>query len=236
MKYSISLEVASQFPTFVRGVVVALGIDNTGNSAQISGLLHEAEEKVRQDDSLSEITAHPRIANWRSAFNSFGAKPAKFPPSIESLIRRVRKGDSLPHINDMVAFCNYISLKHLVPIGGHALDDCDGDMYIRPARGDEPFTPLGTAEVENPAPGEIILCDNSRALTRRWIWRQAEATKTTTDTKNIEINVDGLAPVSRGEVETIMAEVAELVQKHFSPRSVSCYVLDAANCQIEFEV
>lgn len=236
MKYTVAPEVVRMFPSFVRGVVVALGIDNTGQSEQIAELLRRAEDKIRQDGSLAEITTHPRIANWRNAFNLFGVKPGKFNPSIEALVRRVRKGDAVPYINDMVAFCNYISLEHIVPIGGHALDDCDGDMYIRLARGDEPFIPIGLAEAEYPEPGEIILSDESRALTRRWIWRQADATKVAPNTRNVEINVDGLEPVTRAEIEEIVGEVATLVEKHFKPRSVSRYILHADNPEIEFEV
>lgn len=236
MKYSIAPEVVQMFPEFKRGVVVALGIDNSGHSEQIQALLRGAEEKTRQDDSLAEITAHPRIANWRNAYVAFGVKPGKFPPSIEALIRRVRKGDDLPYINDMVAFCNYISLKHIVPVGGHALDDCEGDMYVRAATGDEPFRPLGTAEVEHPLRGEIVLTDDHRVLTRRWTWRQAEATKVMPETTKIEINVDRLPPVSRDEVERIMCEITELVGKYFRPSHVVSYLLEASNPQIEFEV
>ena len=236
MKYSIAPEVVQLFPSFMRGVVVARGIDNTGYSEQIAALLREAENKVRQDTTLTEITTHPRIANWRNAFNLFGVKPGKFPPSIEALVRRVRKGDSIPHINDMVAFCNYISLNYMIPVGAHALDDCDGDMYIRVSDGSEPFTPIGSNEVEHPDAGEIILADNSRALTRRWIWRQAEATKAAESTKDIEINIDGLAPVTRDEIEGTTQTVMELIRKHFHPRSLTYLLLEANNPVIEFEV
>lgn len=235
MRYILTREVAQMFPTFVRGVVVALGINNTGRDQRLASLLREAEEAVRQDNSLSEVTAHPRIANWRAAFTAFGVKPSKFNPSIEALVRRVRKGDAIPYINDMVAFCNYISLKHLVPIGGHALDDCDGNLFIRRATGKEPFTPIGSTEVEYPDVGEVILSDESRALTRRWIWRQAEATKVTEQTTKIEINIDALQPVTRAEVEEIAKEVTELVNEYFRPRHISRYILDAYNREIEFE-
>ena len=51
-------------------------------------------------------------------------------------------------------------------------------------------------------------------LTRRWTWRQAKHTLVVPETKYVEVNVDGLPPVTQEKVDEICREVARQVQKY----------------------
>ncbi|NMC02264.1 MAG: hypothetical protein GYA30_07825, partial [Chloroflexi bacterium] len=117
----------------------------------------------------------------------------------------------LPTINALVDIGTVISLRHLLPIGGHAIDVLTQDIALRPATGEEVFIPFGSEELEHPLPGEFIFVEGDVVLTRRWSWRQAQHTLVTPETRALEFNVDGLPPVTRGEVEAICREVSELV-------------------------
>ena len=228
MKDIVSQEVLTKFPEYIRGVVIAKGVNNNGENQKLINLLRKAEQDATRDESLQNIKNHPRIAPWRQAYSAFGTNPNKFYCSIESLGRRARRGDHLPYINTLVALFNYFSLKHMVPSGGDDLDRVEGKLYLTLARGDEPFTPLNSEAVEYPAPSEVIYIDDNKVMCRRWNWRQGDQTKITPATTNVVINVDCLPPVSKGEAEVMTKELADLV-KEFCGGKVTYFLLDISN-------
>jgi DNA/RNA-binding domain of Phe-tRNA-synthetase-like protein len=232
MKDIVATEVLAKFPKYIRGVVVARGVNNQGENQKLIELLRGVEDKATKDESLLEIKSHPRIASWRQAYSDFGVNPNKFYCSIESLGRRARRGDQLPYINTLVALFNYFSLKHMVPSGGDDLDRVDGNLCLTLAKGDEPFTPLGSDTIEYPAPGEVIYVDDSKVMCRSWNWRQGDQTKLSPATSNVAINVDCLPPVLRGEAEAITRELAELVRE-FCGGTATYFLLDASRNEAE---
>lgn len=211
--YTIAEEVFLQFPGYIRGVVLAHGVKNSEFSPDLTGLLRNAEASARERLKKDEIAEHPRIASWRKAYGSFGAKPAKYRSSIEAMVRRVLSDNELPSINTLVDIGNTLSLRYLVPMGGHAIDVIKQDLALRPANGEEEFIPFGSIQVEHPIPGEIIFVEGNTVLTRRWTWRQANHTLTLPETTAIEFNIDGLPPVSEPEVEEICQETMRLIKR-----------------------
>jgi DNA/RNA-binding domain of Phe-tRNA-synthetase-like protein len=209
--YSISPDLFARFPGYIRGVVIAHEVINGASPPELVQMLREAEESVRARVTLEQIAEEPRIKAWRDAYRAFGAKPAEFRSSVEAMARRALRGDELPAINALVDIGNVISLRHLIPAGGHAIDVLKGDIELRFATGDEDFVPFGTNDLEHPLPGEVIFVEGSVVLTRRWTWRQANHTLTLPETRAIEFNVDGLPPVTRGEIENACKEVVDLI-------------------------
>jgi DNA/RNA-binding domain of Phe-tRNA-synthetase-like protein len=209
--YSISSEVFERFPGYVRGVLIAYDVTNGASPDELVQMLREAEASVRARVSLEQIAEEPRIKAWREAYRAFGAKPAEFRSSVEAMARRALRGDELPAINALVDIGNIISLRHLIPAGGHAIDVLKGDIALRFATGDEEFAPFGTNDLEHPLPGEVIFAEGTQVLTRRWTWRQANHTLTLPETQAIEFNVDGLPPVTKEEIRQACEEVSDLV-------------------------
>lgn len=232
MKDIVSREVLAKFPSYIRGVVVARGVNNSGEHEKLLQLLRKVEQDATRDESLLEIKSHPGIASWRQAYADFGVNPNKFYSSIESLGRRARRGDQLPYINTLVALFNYFSLKHMVPSGGDDLDRVDGNLCLTLAKGDEPFTPFNSEVIEYPAAGEVVYVDNSKVMCRCWNWRQGDQTKLTPATANVAINVDCLPPVSRDKAEAITKELADLVRE-FCGGTVAYFLLDTSQSEVE---
>jgi DNA/RNA-binding domain of Phe-tRNA-synthetase-like protein len=135
------------------------------------------------------------------------------------MARRALRNEPLPSINALVDIGNLLSLRHLMPVGSHAIDLLKGDISLRLATGAEEFVAFGTTEMEHPLPGEVIFAEGNTVLTRRWTWRQAQHTLTLPETTAIEFNVDGLPPVPRAEVNQACAEVVELVQRFCGGRA-----------------
>src|SRR4030042_1256611 len=187
MRFSIQTELFDVLPELTIGVVVATGMDNTHPSREIEERLQQAVEEMRRHFSVDKPQDHPRIKPWRSAFSKLGISGSKFPSSIESMARRILKGDPFPKINPLVDLYNSLSLKYLVPMGGHDLDTLKENLYLRFAEGWEPFTPMGGGETGTVPKGEWVYRDDREVLTRGGVWRQCEKKKGTETTRNIFI-------------------------------------------------
>lgn len=215
MIYRTDPQLFTKYPGYVRGlVIVRRAINIESPIDEVQRMLLGAQKTIRQRADLETPSSQPNIAAWRKAYRAFGAKPTEFPSSIESLVKRVRRGDEVPYINTLAAICNSVSLRYLVPIGGHAIDAMspDGELRLGFARGAEDFTPFGGGPTEHPAPDEVIFTYNtSTVLCRRWTWRQGEFSKLQRTTTAVEINVDGLPPVTRADVELMCNDLATLV-------------------------
>jgi DNA/RNA-binding domain of Phe-tRNA-synthetase-like protein len=175
--------------------------------------LREAEDSVRKQAKIETIAEHPRIKAWREAYKAFGAKPSEFRSSVEAMARRALRNEQLPSINALVDIGNIISLQHLMPVGGHSMDDLTENISLRLASGDEIFIPFGSTEMEHPQPGEVIFAEGNTVLTRRWTWRQATHTLTLPETRSIEFNIDRLPPVDAEEVHAIANQLIGLVRE-----------------------
>jgi DNA/RNA-binding domain of Phe-tRNA-synthetase-like protein len=213
MRFSIQKELFDLLPDLTIGMVVALGLDNTRPSAGVDALFVQAIEEMRRTFSTDKAQDHPRIKPWRTAFSKLNISGSKFPSSIESIARRVLKGDPLPKINPLVDLYNSVSLKYLVPMGGHDLDTLEGNIHLKFAEGWEPFTPMGGGESITVPKGELVYRDDREVLTRNWVWRQCEKDKVTERTRNVFIPIDVLGEVGRERAEEILQELSLLLPK-----------------------
>lgn len=210
LTYSIANEVFTRFPEYRRGVVLACDVHNGPSPVELVKMLRGEEAAARGRLNMDTLTAEPRLASWREAFRQLGYKPGDFRPSIEALLRRVLRGQELPAINALVDIGNIVSLRRLLPVGGHATDVLTQDIALRPASGGEEFVAFGTNVIEHPLAGEFIFVEGNQVLTRRWIWRQANHTLILPQTTAIEINIDGLPPAAVADVEAAGRDVMDL--------------------------
>jgi DNA/RNA-binding domain of Phe-tRNA-synthetase-like protein len=211
--YTVHPEIFEMYPGYVRGVVLAQDVQNGASSTELIQMLRQAEEYVRSCLFIDTVTEEERIACWREAYRKFGAKPSEFRSSVEAMVRRCLRNEPLPTINTLVDIGNIVSLRRLMPVGGHAIDQLTGDITLRLATGKEEFIPFGSNEMEHPDPGEVIFAEGNTVLTRRWTWRQGNHTLTLQETTAVEYNLDGLPPIGEAEVKKACDEVVELVQR-----------------------
>jgi DNA/RNA-binding domain of Phe-tRNA-synthetase-like protein len=174
-------------------VVVAEGLQ-PGMPDQISDeLLAQAETRARITLDGRAPEGVPQVADWRSAYRAFGAKPQRTRPSVEALLRRLDAG--LPRIDRLTDAYNAVSIANLVPVGGEDLDQYKGPARLVRAGGDEDFDTVAHGEpaVEHPKPGEVIWRDDAGVTCRQWNWRQCTRTRMTPATTNAVFIIDGLA-------------------------------------------
>ena len=234
LTYTISQEIFDKYQGYARGVVLAFNVHNNPSPQSLIQRLRQAEASVRDQTGIENLAEHPRIKPWREAYKAFGAKPSEFRSSVEAMTRRVLRNDQLPSINALVDIGNLVSLQHLVPVGGHSMDELTQDIALRLATGDEDFMPFGSTEIEHPLPGEVIFVEGNTVLTRRWTWRQANHTLTLPETQSIEINIDRLPPVELEEIHAIANQVMGLVEE-FCGGIMRYEILSASHSQMKLE-
>jgi DNA/RNA-binding domain of Phe-tRNA-synthetase-like protein len=226
--YRIDREVLQMFPGYRLGVLVYSGSDNAGSRTELTQLLRDTEESVRKG-VVGNVTENVVVAAWREAYRRFGAKPAEYRSSIEALLRRVLKPDSIPGINPLVDIGTAVSLMHLVPTGVHPIRHEATAIELRLARSGDHFLPAAGQEPESVTPGEVVLADQCEVLTRRWTWRQSANTRMEPSTKRAFFNVDALGISSDTDLEAAMSDAQRLVAHFCGGTLVRSIVLSASN-------
>jgi DNA/RNA-binding domain of Phe-tRNA-synthetase-like protein len=195
-RLTIQNEVLQRYPGYTCLVVYTEGMDNTVSAEPSAELLRQAEHKSAARFAGGSPSEHPHIAAWRNAYQSFGAKPKKYPCSVEALLTRVCKHEPLPSINPLVNLYNAISLDYVIPIGGEDRDKLTSDLQLTLAGGTEMFDTRRSGEsvLEHPEAGEIVWKDSTGVTCRRWNWRQCERTAVRTETDRGYFVFDCLPP------------------------------------------
>lgn len=211
---SIDPRLFDEYPDVRIGVLVAHHIDNRGAHPEIGQKLEEAQHRVAEDLAGITVIEHPAVAPWRDAYRRFGAKPKKYPSSIENLVRRLLKGATLKSINPLVDLYNVVSLRHLLPVGGEDLERTEGSIRLTFAGPDEPSVLLlGERQERPPYPGEVIYTDDVGAICRRWNWKEADRTKLTPETRRAVLVIEALPPADEASLTAALEELAELIQR-----------------------
>ena len=214
MRLSIDSSLASKYPGYRMYTVIAGGIDNTGDAAELRAALMAVQEELRSRLEIPGLKSNERVLAWRAAFEDFGADPNEKKPSFEGLLHRVLSGTEIPFVNKVVAISNLVSLKYLLPSGGDDLTKINGDLGLRYANGMEPFNAIGSQEVDHPELNEVIYADDEKVLCRCWTWKQGEASKINERSRFVAVNVDVLPPATDEEGRAAAEEIAGLIEKY----------------------
>lgn len=147
----MKLSVAPNLRTIVRAGVLWLdGATVVDREPRLNAPLAAAEAAVRTSPP-AEVTA------VRTMYKRVGLDPTKTRPSSEALLRRVRKGDTLPRINSMVDVCNWCSLECQLPYGLYDASRIDGDVELRLGIEGESYAGIRKDDVH--VNGRITLAD-----------------------------------------------------------------------------
>jgi DNA/RNA-binding domain of Phe-tRNA-synthetase-like protein len=143
--------VAPDVGSIVRpGVIWWTGAAVVAHEHRLDPLLAEAEAKVR-------ITPPAESAAVRMMYKRLGIDPTKTRPSNEALLRRVRKGDTIPRINSAVDVINWCSLEFQLPYGLYDAAHVDGDIELRLGRDGESYPGIRKDDVN--VGGRLTLAD-----------------------------------------------------------------------------
>lgn len=233
-QFAVDERLFQYFPELIIGVVVVSELDNTVPAPEIAHLWRTVQQELREKWGQHKIQEHPHVIPWRTAFQRLQMSGSRFPSSIEAMGRRVLKGQDLPSINPLVDLYNSLSLRYLVPMGGHALEAVVGDIWLTFSQGGEPFRPLGETQVEVVSAGEVVYKDAQKILTRRWVWRQCDEDKVLPSSREVFIPIDLLGERGRERGEEIITAFSSLSQRYL-PCRIQSALLDSAHRVMTFE-
>jgi len=106
------------------------------------------ELEVKRATQAVRSGAVPPLDGARELYRRYGTDPTRMRPSSEALLRRIKKGESLPRINSLVDVANALSVQLQVPVGLYDLGKIKGDdLTVRLGRKDETYEGIGKDRV-----------------------------------------------------------------------------------------
>ena len=149
---STAFTLAPALAAIVRpGVLWWSGATVVVHEHRLDPLLAEAEAKVR-------ITPPAESAAVRTMYKRVGLDPTKTRPSNEALLRRVRKGDTIPRINSAVDVINWCSLEFQLPYGLYDSSKITGPVTMRLGAEGESYAGIRKDDVN--VGGRITVADD----------------------------------------------------------------------------
>ena len=129
--------------------------------------LYELEVTPPRDDFELEVKRTAQavksgevgaVDRARALYRQFGIDPTKTRPSSEALLRRIKKGESLPRINSLVDVANAMSVQLQVPVGLYDLGKVKGEeLVLRLGAEGESYEGIGKERVN--VAGRICVAD-----------------------------------------------------------------------------
>jgi DNA/RNA-binding domain of Phe-tRNA-synthetase-like protein len=150
------LTLAPELTAIVRpGAIWWSGATVVAHEHRLDPLLAEAEARVR-------ISPPAESATVRTMYKKVGIDPTKTRPSNEALLRRVRKGDTIPRINSAVDIVNWCSLEFQLPYGLYDASRIHGSVAMRLGRDGEKYAGIRKDDVN--VGGRITVADDAGAF------------------------------------------------------------------------
>jgi lysyl-tRNA synthetase class 1 len=221
--FTINATVIKAFPTLAVGYVVA-DVEVKPSQHDWNDLAHK--ELKKHGVEREALATEPRIKVWRAAYATFGVKPSDYRSSVEALVRRAL-GGKLPQINDVVDVYNYVSVKHLLPMGAMDLDQVEGDIELRFGYEGEKAQLLGMEKPVTVTSNQVVYADMRRVITWLWNHRDAKETAVREGTKRAVFFIDGLQEAA--SVEAAAEDLKTMLQDVFGAEIVASGVLAATS-------
>lgn len=86
------------------------------------------------------ISSIPVVKQWREIYRDMGLKPTKYYSSVESLLKRYKKGNWQTG-NQFIDLYNRFSIQHMAPMGAYDFDKIK-ELTFRLVRMDDSYIPL----------------------------------------------------------------------------------------------
>jgi DNA/RNA-binding domain of Phe-tRNA-synthetase-like protein len=137
------------------GVIWWSGATVVAHEHRLDSLLAAAEAAVR-------VSPPAESAAVRTMYKRVGIDPTKTRPSNEALLRRVRKGDTIPRINSLVDIVNWCSLEFQLPYGLYDFARISGAVTMRLGAEGESYPGIRKDEVN--VGGRITVADSLGAF------------------------------------------------------------------------
>jgi DNA/RNA-binding domain of Phe-tRNA-synthetase-like protein len=145
MNITISEEIKRKTPQFSVGVLTATV--SIFKSPDLDRLIDELEHTLNQEYNISDVVNLEVIKEGRDAYKVYGKDPSRYRLAVESLYRRIVKGNALYRINNVVDIGNVLSLKTRKSIAVLDYDNIQGDVFIRLGTEQDKYEGIGRGQI-----------------------------------------------------------------------------------------
>ena len=206
-----AFSLAPELASIVRpGVIWWSGATVVLHEHRLDSLLAEAEAKVR-------IAPPPESVAVRTMYKKVGIDPTKTRPSNEALLRRVRKGDTIPRINSAVDVINWCSLEFQLPYGLYDFSKVSGPVTMRIGAEGEKYAGIRKDEVN--VGGRITVADDGGAFGNPT--SDSARTMVTPATSELLVIVYAPIEIEKRQVERVASTTAERLQEILGGRELA---------------
>ena len=195
----MTLTLAPDLASIVRpGSIWWRGATVVAHEHRLDPLLAEAEAKVRISPPAESVAV-------RTMYKKVGLDPTKTRPSNGALLRRVRKGDTLPRINSAVDIVNWCSLEFQLPYGLYDASKIAGEVTMRLGVEGEKYAGIRKDEVN--VGGRITVADGNGPFGNP----TSDSARTMVTPATTELLVVIYAPIeiASPQLERVLATTAE---------------------------
>lgn len=144
---TINQNVKDTVPSSKYGIIYYEDITISHSPQMLKGRIRLFQESLSLDLEDKDMKDIVGIREWRSIFKKTGTDPSRYRPSVESLYRRIKKGDFLNPFNSAVDLNNFFSLKYEIPFGIYDASKIKESINIRIGGGNDTFEGLNGREI-----------------------------------------------------------------------------------------
>lgn len=184
------------------------GLDNQGDTGQLTALRGEFYEQARSNNAAIEET----IAGYCRLRERIGRSIRRFPPSPIALHGQFTRRGELGSISMAVDLYNLVSLSTGLSIGAHDLSAVIGDVRLDLTKGYEMFHPLGSDEIRQLPAGEYAYLDQENRVLCRMEYRQSAMTALSQNSQDCLFIVQGHQDSGHAELAAAAEQVSDLLR------------------------
>ena len=197
-----AFSLAPELASIVRpGVIWWSGATIVPHEHRLDPLLAEAEARVR-------IAPPAESAAVRAMYKKVGIDPTKTRPSNEALLRRVRKGDTIPRINSAVDIVNWCSLEFQLPYGLYDASKISGGVTMRLGGDGEKYAGIRKDDVN--VSGRITVADDEGAFGNPT--SDSARTMVTPSATDLLVIVYAPIEIAKAQLERVVTVTSERLQ------------------------
>ncbi|QVK19922.1 hypothetical protein KHQ82_06185 [Mycoplasmatota bacterium] len=117
------------------------------HNEELDRVIDEVEKEINELYRIEDVIKIPNILSARNGYKSFGKDPSRYRLAVESLFRRLAKGNKLYRINNVVDCGNLLSLKCQKSVAVLDHDKIQGDIYVRLGKKDDNYYGIGRGKI-----------------------------------------------------------------------------------------
>jgi DNA/RNA-binding domain of Phe-tRNA-synthetase-like protein len=170
---------------------------------------HALDPRLAACEAAVRMSPPAESAAVRTMYKKVGLDPTKTRPSNEALLRRVRRGDTIPRINSAVDIVNWCSLEFQLPYGLYDASKIEGAVTLRLGREGEKYAGIRKDEVN--VGGRITVADDRGPFGNPT--SDSARTMVTPATTGLLVVVYAPNEIGRAQLERVVDVTAERMQQ-----------------------